>query len=277
MSVDVEHVTVQGVEVPALGLGTWRTTGRETYRAVSTALSAGYRHVDTAQAYDNEEQVGEAIADAAVDREDVWVTTKVLPTTARDYRTTREAATACLDRLGMDRVDLLLLHWPAPVGSLEERLAALNDLADDGAIGHVGVSNFSRRRLARARELSDRPIFTDQVQFHPFKTQRPLLRYCQDNDVLLTAYSPLGHGGVIDDDLLAEIGRRYDKSAPQVALRWALQHCNVAAIPKSTTPAHIRANAAIFDFSLTEAEMDRIARESPLRTGVAWVRGRLGV
>ncbi len=277
MSVDVEHVTVQGTAVPALGLGTWRTEGRETYRAVSTALSAGYRHVDTAAAYGNEAQVGEAIADSAVDRDDVWVTTKVLPTTARDYRTTREAATACLDRLGMDHVDLLLLHWPAPVGSLEERLAALNDLADDGAIGHVGVSNFSRRRLARARELSDRPILTNQVQFHPFKTQRPLLRYCQDNDVLLTAYSPLGHGGVIDDDLLAEIGATYDKSAPQVALRWALQHRNVAAIPKSTTPAHIRANAAIFDFSLTAAEMDRIARESPLRTGVAWVRGRLGV
>ncbi len=277
MSVDVERVTVQGAEIPALGLGTWRTTGRETYRAVSTALSAGYRHVDTAQAYENEQQVGEAIADSAVDREDVWVTTKVLPTTARDYRTTREAVTACLDRLGTDYVDLLLLHWPAPVGSLAERLAALNDLADDGAIGHVGVSNFSRRRLARARELSDRPILTDQVQFHPFKPQRPLLRYCQDNDVMLTAYSPLGHGGVVDDDLLADIGDRYEKSAPQVALRWALQHRNVAAIPKSTTPAHIRANAAIFDFSLTEAEMDRIARESPLRTGVAWVRGRLGV
>ncbi len=277
MSVDVEHATVRGVTVPALGLGTWRTEGHETYRAVSTALSTGYRHVDTAAAYGNERQVGAAIADSAVDRGDVWVTTKVLPTTARDYRTTREAVTASLDRLGMDHVDLVLLHWPAPIGSLAERLTALNDLADDGTIGHVGVSNFSRRRLARARELSDRPVLTDQVQFHPFKTQRPLLRYCQDNDVLLTAYSPLGHGGVVDDDLLTEIGTRYDKSAAQVALRWALQHRNVVAIPKSTTPEHIRANAAVFDFSLTEAELDRIARESPLRTGVAWVRGRLGV
>ena len=273
----VEHVTVQGVEVPALGLGTWRAEGRDVYRAVSTALEAGYRHVDTAEAYGNEEQVGEAVADSPVDREDVWVTTKVLPATAIDYRRTREAAVASLDRLEMDYVDLVLLHWPNPIASLEEQLAALNDLADDGAIGHVGVSNFGRRRLARARERSDRPVLTNQVQFHPFKTQRPLLRYCQDNDVMLTAYSPLGHGGVIDDDLLVEIGAHYEKSGPQVAIRWALQHRNVAAIPKSTMPAHIRSNAAVFDFSLTETEMDRIARESPLRTGVAWVRGRLGV
>ena len=273
----VEHVSVQGVEVPALGLGTWRADGREVYRAVSTALEADYRHVDTAEAYDNEEEVGEAIADSPVDRDEVWVTTKVLPATKLDYRRTREGAVASLDRLGLDYVDLVLLHWPNPVASLEGQLAALNDLADDGAIGHVGVSNFGRRRLARARELSDRPVLTNQVQFHPFRTQRPMLRYCQDNDVMLTAYSPLGHGGVVGDDLLAEVGARYDKSAPQVAVRWALQHCNVAAIPKSTSPEHIRANAAVFDFSLTEAEMDRIARESPLRTGVAWVRGRLGV
>jgi len=273
----VEYVSVQGVEVPALGLGTWRADGREVYRAVSTALEAGYRHVDTAEAYDNEEEVGEAIADSPVDRDEVWVTTKVLPATKLDYRRTREGAVASLDRLGLDYVDLVLLHWPNPVASLEGQLAALNDLADDGAIGHVGVSNFGRRRLARARELSDRPVLTNQVQFHPFRTQRPMLRYCQDNDVMLTAYSPLGHGGVVGDDLLAEVGARYDKSAPQVAIRWALQHRNVAAVPKSTSPEHIRANAAVFDFSLTEAEMDRIARESPLRTGVAWMRGRLGV
>ncbi|PSQ37703.1 aldehyde oxidoreductase [Halobacteriales archaeon SW_12_71_31] len=273
----VEHVSVQGVEVPALGLGTWRADGREVYRAVSTALEAGYRHVDTAEVYDNEEEVGEAIADSPVDRDEVWVTTKVLPATKLDYRRTREGAVASLDRLGLDYVDLVLLHWPNPVASLEGQLAALNDLADDGAIGHVGVSNFGRRRLARARELSDRPVLTNQVQFHPFRTQRPTLRYCQDNDVMLTAYSPLGHGGVVGDDLLAEVGARYDKSAPQVAIRWALQHRNVAAVPKSTSPEHIRANAAVFDFSLTEAEMDRIARESPLRTGVAWMRGRLGV
>jgi len=273
----VEYVSVQGVEVPALGLGTWRADGREVYRAVSTALEAGYRHVDTAEAYDNEEEVGEAIVDSPVDRDEVWVTTKVLPATKLDYRRTREGAVASLDRLGLDYVDLVLLHWPNPVASLEGQLAALNDLADDGAIGHVGVSNFGRRRLARARELSDRPVLTNQVQFHPFRTQRPVLRYCQDNDVMLTAYSPLGHGGVVGDDLLAEVGARYDKSAPQVAIRWALQHRNVAAIPKSTSPEHIRANAAVFDFSLTEAEMDRIARESPLRTGVAWMRGRLGV
>jgi diketogulonate reductase-like aldo/keto reductase len=273
----MEHVSVQGVEVPSIGLGTWRMEGEECYDAVSTALEAGYRHVDTAAAYGNERQVGEAIADADVDREEVFLTTKVFPRDATDYASTRTEAQACLNRLGVDYVDLLLIHWPNPLADLEGQLGAICDLVQEGVVDHVGVSNFDEKRLRRARSLSSEPILTDQVQFHPFKTQRPLLRYCQDNDVVLTAYSPLGHGGVLRDDLLREIGNRYGKSPAQVALRWAIQHRNVVAIPKSTTPEHIRANADVFDFRMTEGELDRIARDSGLRTGMAFVRGRLGV
>lgn len=273
----MEYVSVQDAEVPAVGLGTWFTEGRECYRAVSTALEAGYRLVDTAQLYGNEREVGAAIADADVDREDVFLTTKLAPQNALGYASTRETARASLNRLGVDYVDCLLLHWPNPAADLAGRLEAMSDLVREGAVEHIGVSNFTRRRLRRARDLSPEPILTNQVQFHPFVPQRRMLRYCQDNDLLLTGYSPLGHGGVLHDDLLREIGERYDKSPAQVAIRWATQHANVCPIPKSSDPDHIRENIDVFDFSLTEGEIERIARKSKLKTGLAWVRGRLGV
>lgn len=273
----MKHVTVQGVEVPAIGLGTWRLTGRECYRTVSTALDLGYRHVDTAEAYGNERQVGAAIQAADVDAEEIFLTTKVFPRNATDYSSTRESVGKSLERLGVDTLDLVLIHWPNPLADLEGQLQALFDMRDEGYLRNVGVSNFSPRQLKKARKLADGPIFTDQVQFHPFKPQRSLLRYCQDEDLLLTAYSPLAHGGAVNDDLLAEIGARYDKSAAQVALRWAVSHRNVVAIPKATSRDHLEANLEVFDFSLTESEMDRIARKSSLATGVAFVRGRLGV
>jgi diketogulonate reductase-like aldo/keto reductase len=273
----MEYVSVQGAELPAIGLGTWGMRGRDCYRAVSEGLDAGYRHLDTAENYRNEREVGEALAEADVDRDEVFLTTKVAPQSATDYASTREAARGCLNRLGVDRVDLLLIHWPNPLADLPGQLGALCDLVQEGAVDHVGVSNFNERRLRRARSIASEPILTDQVQFHPFKPQRPLLRYCQDNDVALTAYSPLGHGGVPNDDLLAEIGARYDKSPAQVALRWAIQHRNVCAIPKSSDPEHIRENVDVFDFSMTETELNRIPRRSNLRTGMAWARGKLGV
>lgn len=274
---DGEYVSVGDAEVPKVGLGTWQLEGRACYRAVSTALEAGYRHVDTAEAYGNEWQVGSAIADADVDREDVFLTTKVLTARATDYGSVKGAAGRCLNRLGVDYVDLLLLHWPNPLADLEGQLRALNDLRDEGAIRHLGVSNFSPRRLRRARELSRGPVLCDQVEFHPFHPRRPLLRYCQDNDLLLMGYSPLAHGGVPSDRLLADIGNRYGKSPAQVAIRWATQHRNVCTIPRSSSREHIEENVDVFDFSLSESELDRIARKSTLRRAVSWVRGRTGV
>jgi len=270
----METLTVQGVEVPKLGFGTWNLTGETCYEAVSTALEHGYRHLDTAQAYGNEAAVGRAIADSDVDREEVFLTTKVLPKDARYERAVR-AAEASVDRLGVDSVDLLLLHWPAPLVDVGETTRAFADLIDEGLVRNAGVSNFSRRRLAAARSKSPVPLLTDQVQFHPFRPQRSLLSYCQDEDVLLTAYSPLAHGGLLDDDVLAEVGRRYGKSAAQVALRWATQHHDVAVIPKASSESHIAANAAIFDFELSSSEVERITRPSLARTATAWLQSRL--
>ena len=247
-------VTAGDAEIPALGFGTARMTGDECRRAVETALEVGYRHVDTAQMYDNERAVGEALAASDVDREDVFVVTKVHPDNAASddvLESTRES----LERLGLDAVDLLLLHAPSDRAPLAETLAAMNDLQDEGVVDHVGVSNFSVEQLESARELSETPIVANQVKYHPYHHQNDLLEYCVDHDVCLTAYSPLAEGTVPGDDRLAEIGDPYDKSASQVALRWLVQQPGVAAIPKASSREHIEANADIFDFELSTEEM----------------------
>ena len=272
----MEYATVGDARVPKIGVGTRRSTGRRCYEAVSTALELGYRHVDTAQTYGNERQVGRAVADADVDREELFLTTKVDPRDA-GYDDLILSVGRSLERLGVETIDLLLLHWPNPLVDIEETMAAMNALRAAGHARHVGVSNFSVERLDRARAASDGPILADQVRFHPYRPRRELLRYCQRNDVLLAAASPLGHGGAVRDETLREIGRDHGKTPAQVALRWAIQHENVVAVPRSTDRDHLVENLAVFDFSLSRAELDRIARPSLYRAGVAFVRGRLGV
>jgi len=158
---------------------------------------------------------------------------------------------------------------------LAETLDAMNDLVDDGLIEHIGVSNFSHDLLDEARQLSAAPILTDQVQYHPYWDQATLLDYCRVHDVLLTAYSPLARGGVLDDPALVTIGNRYGKSPAQVALRWLVQQDGVAAIPKATGRDHLEANLAVFDFELTEEELARIPNPSKLKTGMQFVRSQL--
>lgn len=271
----MEFETAAGVEVPAVGLGTWQMDVRTAFDSVSAALELGYRHVDTAQAYGNEAAVGRAIADSDVDREDVFLTTKVHPSN-RSVDDIVASVEASLDRLEMAYVDLILIHWPHPLADLETVMAGLNAVVDRGLARHLGVSNFGKRRLDRARERSAAPVLTDQVLFHPWWPQRDLLAYCQAEDVLLTAYSPLANGGAIGDAVLGEVGDRHGKSDAQVAIRWAIEHDHVVAIPMSTSRAHLADNLDVFDFELTAAERDRITRSSYLRTGWAMLRGQLG-
>ncbi|MFB6256695.1 MAG: aldo/keto reductase [Haloplanus sp.] len=282
-----DRVTAGGVDLPAVGLGTWRLRDEACRRAVRTALDVGYRHLDTAQAYGNERQVGAALDASDVDRDEVFLTTK-LDGSNRTYDAVLRSVEDSLDRLGVDTLDLLLIHWPTdrPPGSpvrlpfgapLAETLAAMNEAVDRGRVRHLGVSNFGVDLLDEARSLSEAPIRTDQVQFHPYWDQRDLLAYCQREDILLTAYSPLCHGAVLGDDLLAAIGRKYDKTAAQVALRWVVQHENVCTVPKASTRDHLVDNRDVFDFELTPDEMARIRRPSKLRTAVGFVRSRLPV
>jgi diketogulonate reductase-like aldo/keto reductase len=265
----MEYVVAGGARIPAIGLGTWQNTGEQCAETVETALELGYRHLDTAQVYDNERRVGEGLAAADVDREDVFLTTKLWRSNLR-APDVRDSVRDSLDRLGVDRVDLLLIHWPHPRVPIEETVGAMGDLVDGGLVSHIGVSNFTAGQVAAAAEAADHPIVTDQVLYHPYVDQTGRLAACRDRGVALTAYSPLARGDVLDDPVLAEIGNRYDKSAAQVSLRWLVQQDGVLAIPKATGRAHLAANLAVFDFALTDAEMARVGDRRPgLRRRVA--------
>jgi len=239
-----------GTRMPVLGLGVWRmAAGRETEQAVGWALEAGYRHIDTASMYRNEQSVGAALRSSGVPRDQVFVTTKLLPARLRAARELERS----LRRLGLDYVDLYLIHWPLPL--LNARLwRALEALRDQGLAREVGVSNFGRERLAGLTRGASRPPAVNQVQFNPFHHRRALLEYCLANGIALEAYSPLARGHGLGDATIAAVAERIGRTPAQVMLRWAIQHGAVV-IPKSVHRDRIQANARIFDFHLAEPDM----------------------
>jgi diketogulonate reductase-like aldo/keto reductase len=243
-----------GDEMPLVGAGTWNLTGETATEAVRTALDAGYAHVDTAEGYHNEAAVGAALAE--YDREDVFLTSKVLPSNLH-YESVVESCRASLDRLGTDYLDLYLIHWPNPTISLRETLAALERLHEEGLVRNVGVSNFSQYQLMFALKVSDVPIAVNQVEFHPWLYQADLLEYCEDNDIVLTAAAPLARTEVLDDPVVRDVAEAYDRTPAQVVLRWQVRK-GVVTIPKSATPAHIRSNVEVFDWELDDADAARI-------------------
>nr|WP_203229096.1 aldo/keto reductase [Halobellus captivus] len=270
--VEMEYAEAYGTRVPKVGLGTWQLTGEACYETVSTALELGYRHVDTAQLYGNEEEVGRAIADADVDRDNIFLTTKVSPRNA-GYDNLIKSTRASLDRLDTPYVDLLLLHWPNPIVSVSKTMRAMDRLVELGEVYNVGVSNFPQVFLDRARAAAETPIVTNQIQFHPYKPQRRMLRYCQSEGMFLTAYSPLARGTVLGDDDVGELAERYEKTPAQIVLRWAIQHRDVVVIPKSTDETHLKANLELFDFKLTREEVDTLTKPSLLKSGKAMLDG----
>jgi len=250
------YQTTQGEEVPALGLGTFDLKGEVGRKAVAHALELGYRHIDTAESYYNEEAVGQGIQQATIPREDIFLTTKVGydKLAPKDVRRSTEES---LRKLQTDYIDLLLVHWPNDNIPLEETLDAFAVLREEGKTRHIGVSNFPPALLQRALDHAE--ILCNQVEYHPFLGQDDLLALCQEHDLLLTAYSPIAQGKVVDNDTLQEIGEAHGKSPTQVTLRWLIQQDNVAAIPRTSSAEHRAANFDIFDFSLNGDEMDRIA------------------
>ncbi|MFC4987421.1 aldo/keto reductase [Saliphagus infecundisoli] len=253
----MNYVTAQGVDVPAIGLGTYQLRGNECTSVVETALEMGYRHIDTAEFYSNQAAVGDAIAGAPVDREELFVTTKIWKTNLK-YDQAVASATESLEKLDIGYIDLLLIHWPNTSVPTAETVQALNHLQEEGVGRHIGVSNFSVAQLEDAVEASETPILANQIPYNPMTDQSDLLEWCVSEDVLLTAYSPLGKGSVVGNETLATIGQRYEKSAPQVALRWLIQQPMVAAIPKASSRDHLAANLDVFDFELTSTEMEQI-------------------
>jgi diketogulonate reductase-like aldo/keto reductase len=254
----MEYVETAGLRIPKLGLGTWKNTGPECSETVEAALEAGYRHIDTAQAYDNERAVGRGITTADLDRDDIFLTTKVWRSNLR-YDDVLDSVHESLDNLSVDYVDLLLMHWPHPRVPLEETLEALLELYAEGVVKGIGVSNFTQSQLEKAMNISEIPIVANQVLYHPYKDQSELQQYCAANEIALTAYSPLARGDVLSEEMLTRIGQRYDKNAAQVALRWLIQQDGVVAIPKTSTQSHLEQNLRVFDFTLTETEMTQIA------------------
>lgn len=255
----MEYVEVDGEKIPVLGFGTWQITGIGTKETIKHALDLGYRQIDTAQLYNNEDKVGKAIEEADVDREDVFLTTKIWRTNLR-YNDVLNSFEGSLKKLRTDYVDLLLIHWPTKHVPLKNTLQAMNELMEDGKVRHIGVSNFTVDLMRKARNLSKAPLFGNQVEYHPFISQDEILNYCRTHDLLLTAYSPLARGDVLKNEILREIGEKHGKSAAQVTLRWHIQQENVITIPKAAKKEHQRENFNVFDFQLSDHEMERISK-----------------
>ncbi|MBB3658078.1 diketogulonate reductase-like aldo/keto reductase [Rhizobium sp. BK650] len=252
----MKFISANGASIPALGFGTFRVPGPDAERMVSHVLANGYRHIDTAQIYGNEAEVGEGIRRSGVARADIFLTTKVW---VENYK--RDAFVASVDesltKLKTDYVDLLLLHWPNEAVPLAEQIGALNEVAKLGKVRHIGVSNFNTELMRQAVKLSSLPIVTNQVEYHPYIDQTPVLRAARELNMAVTAYYAMADGKVFKDAVLQEIAAKHGKSIAQIVLRWIVQQ-DVIVLSKTVSEQRARENATIFDFELSSEEMAAI-------------------
>jgi len=249
-----ERTLQTGDRMPILGIGTAGLEGATATDTVRTALDAGYTHIDTAEGYRNERAVGDALTD--YDRDDLFLTSKVLPSNLH-YESVIDACENSLDRLGTDYLDLYLVHWPNPAISLRQTLQAMERLHERGLVRNVGVSNFSEYQLQFARKIAGVPISVNQIEYHPWWTQPSLREHCHDHGIVVTAAAPLGQTGPLGDPVVQDLAETYDKEPAQVVLRWHVQQ-DIVAVPRSTSAAHIEANARVFDWELDPADVARI-------------------
>lgn len=258
MAVQITDCAVlnNGVKMPWLGFGVWKVKdGDEVKQAVRTAIETGYRSIDTAAAYGNEAGVGEAIRESGVDRDQIFLTTKVW-NSDQGFETTLQACNESMKKLRVDTLDLYLVHWPVKE-KFTETWKALEKLYRDGYVRAIGVCNFQTHHLEELRAVSEITPAVNQVEFHPLLTQREVLSYCREHNIQLEAWSPLMQGN-LDHPLLQELAEKYGKSPAQIVLRWDLDQ-KVVTIPKSVTPERIRQNADVFDFTLDEQDLARIS------------------
>jgi 2,5-diketo-D-gluconate reductase B len=253
----IPTINANGAKIPLVGLGTWELRGRSCARVVEQALRLGYRHIDTAEIYDNEREVGEGLNASDVKRSEVFLTTKVWPAHFAP-RALERAARDSLVRLRQSEVDLLLLHWPNPQIPLEETLGALCKVKRDGLARHIGISNFTVAMIEEAVRISTEPLVCDQVECHPYLDQSKVLAACRANFMAMVAYSPIARGNAKNDKVLAKIGAAHEKTAAQVCLRYLVQQ-NIVVIPRTSKLDRLTENASIFDFKLNEMEMRAIA------------------
>ncbi len=270
----IPTIHANGAAIPQTGLGTWELHGDVLDAAVMAAAEAGYRHFDTAPRYENEADLGAALRRTGLARDDYFLTTKVW-WTELSGPALRASAEASLKRLGLDHVDLLLIHWPNPDIPLAETVEALCDVAARGLTRHIGVANFPIALMNQAIALADRPLVANQCEYHPRLDQSALIAACRAAGLAFVSYAPIGSGRLPAVPEIAAIAAAHGKTPAQVMLRWHLQQ-GVAAIPRSSNPGRVRENIAITDFTLSDAEMAQLhalARPDGRLFNPDWVRG----
>ena len=244
-----------GVEIPYLGLGTWDLRGKEAYQAVLWSLDLGYRLIDTASLYENENEIGEALKDTDIPREEIFLTTKVW-NNEQGYNNTLNAFEKSLKRLRVEYVDLYLIHWPVS-GLRNETWKALEKIHEGGRTQAVGVSNFTIRHLKELLEISEITPTVNQIEFSPFLFQKELMDYCKSNRIVVEAYTPLIRGRKFDNKIVMDLAQKHNKTPAQILIRWGLQH-EIIEIPKSGNKQHLQENAEVFDFTLGIEDMFRL-------------------
>ncbi len=248
-------IRFRDLEVPLIGLGTWLLSGEECVRTVQTALSLGYRHIDTAPIYGNEKEIGKAVRFSEIPRDELFIVTKIPPSNFRFDDAIRSVGES-LDDLGTGYVDLILMHWPDRDVPVEDTVRAMNSLRINGMTRAIGLSNFPPRLIDDASKFGD--IFCNQIEYHPYLSRDKLILHSKKSDYLLTAYCPLAKGRVLWDETIKKIGAKYSKTPAQVTLRWIIQQ-GICAIPKSSNKERLRENIDIFDFELDNEEIDIIS------------------
>lgn len=245
--------------MPVIGLGTWEMTGSSCVNSVISGLNLGYRHIDTAQIYGNEKEVGKGIRLSGIDRNEIFVTTKVATGNLTPVRIKR-AFSESLQKLATGYADLLLIHWPTAEMILKDCLDAMFELKEKNLVKHIGVSNFDPQLFKRAIDIG--PVVTNQLKFTPYHVEFENLTVAKEQNKIITAYSPLSRGGILKDRTLNNIGSKYGKTASQVTLRWLLQLGNISVIPKAEKELHQKENMDIFDFELSGEDMESIKQLS---------------
>jgi 2,5-diketo-D-gluconate reductase B len=248
-------VDMQGRKVPALGYGTWDLRGADCERAVAMAIELGYRHIDTAQSYENEAEVGLGWLASGLPRRDLFITTKIArlvrgDPTGNSVKHVESGVQESLEKLRTDYVDLLLIHWPSPEVPMAETLDAMERLKSAGKIRALGVSNFTVAHMREAVERLKRVVVCNQVEYHLLLSQRPVMSYAREHGIAVTAYCPLARGKLIGNPVVERIAAKHGKTVSQVGLRWLLEQPGVLAIPKAGRLAHARENISIFGFAL---------------------------
>ncbi|MFP4416854.1 MAG: aldo/keto reductase [Chitinivibrionales bacterium] len=245
-----------GYEIPQLGFGTWELTGSNCRKAIPVALDIGYTHIDTAAMYGNEKEIGAGLKDAGADRSKLFITSKV-PYRRLHHDQVIGQCEQSLRDIGTDYFDLYLIHWPNSSVPMDETFDAMAELVEQGKVRSIGVSNFTVAHLKEAQKASSIPISVNQVEFHPMLNQEDLLRYCKENKIVMTGYSPLAHGYIFENAVLASIAQKSGKTVAQVSIRWVLQK-GMVTIPKATSETHIRQNFEALSFWLSDESMEAL-------------------